>query len=122
MSVAISVYLLFTFFLLKDFIYLFMRERERQRHRQREKQAPCRELDARFNPGTPGSSPELKADTLTAEPPRCPPTSPSFWLVRRLLCCPILGMCACSMNSMEMASSPRMLEKTGGWGMMVVKQ
>ena len=26
-------------------------ERERQRHRQREKQAPCREPDARLDPG-----------------------------------------------------------------------
>ena len=26
------------------------RDRERQRHRQREKQAPCRELDAGFDP------------------------------------------------------------------------
>ena len=39
------------------------RERERKRHRQREKQAPCREPDARLEPGTPGSYPELKADT-----------------------------------------------------------
>ena len=36
-----------SFFLLKIFIYVFMRdthtERERDTHRQREKQAPCRE-------------------------------------------------------------------------------
>ena len=38
-------------------------ERERQRHRQREKQAPCREPDAELDPRTPGSHPELKADT-----------------------------------------------------------
>ena len=30
------------------------RERERQRHRRREKQAPCRESDVGFDPGTPG--------------------------------------------------------------------
>ena len=36
-------------------------ETERQRHRQREKQAPCREPDVGFNPGTPGSHPGLKA-------------------------------------------------------------
>ena len=34
---------------------------ERQRHRQREKQAPCREPDARLDPGTPGSCPGAKA-------------------------------------------------------------
>ena len=30
----------------------------------RSKQAPCREPDVRFDPGTPGSCPELKADAL----------------------------------------------------------
>ena len=49
----------------KDFIYLFIHERhterERQRQRQREKEAPCRELDAGLNPGSPGSGPGLKA-------------------------------------------------------------
>ena len=38
------------------------RERERQRHRKREKQAPCREPDVGFSPGTPGSHPEPKAE------------------------------------------------------------
>ena len=44
--------------------YLFMGGicRERQRHRQKEKQAPCREPNAEFYPGTPGSRPEPKAD------------------------------------------------------------
>ena len=53
----------FSFFY-KDFIYLFMRDIENgaQRHRQREKQAPCREPDVGFNPRTPGSCPEPKAD------------------------------------------------------------
>ena len=48
------------------FIYLSPRdiERERQRHRQREeKEAPCKEPKVGLNPGTPGSSPEPKADT-----------------------------------------------------------
>ena len=35
--------------------------RERQRHRQREKQAPCREPDMGFDPGSPGSCTGLKA-------------------------------------------------------------
>ena len=37
------------------------RERERQRHRQREKQAPCREPDMGFDPGSPGSHSRLEA-------------------------------------------------------------
>ena len=37
-------------------------EREGQRYRQREKQAPFREPDVGFSPGTPGSLPEPKAD------------------------------------------------------------
>ena len=54
-----------------------MKERERQRHRQREKQASCGEPDAGFDPRTPGSRPEPKAD---AQPPSHPgaPT-PSFF-------------------------------------------
>ena len=36
------------------------REREKQGHRQREKQAPYREPDMGFDPGTPGSHPGLK--------------------------------------------------------------
>ena len=39
-------------------------DREGQRCRQREKQAPCREPDMGLDPGTPGSYPELKADSL----------------------------------------------------------
>ena len=35
-------------------------EREKQRHRKREKQAPCREPDEGFDPGSPGSHPGLK--------------------------------------------------------------
>ena len=41
--------------------YLFIHERQRQR--QREKQAPCGEPDVGLDPRTPGSCPELKADT-----------------------------------------------------------
>ena len=37
------------------------RERGRDRQREREKQAPCREPDAGFDPGSPGSGPGLKA-------------------------------------------------------------
>ena len=40
-----------------------MRVTDRQKHRQREKQAPLREPDAGHNPRTPGSHPELKANT-----------------------------------------------------------
>ena len=46
----------------KDFIYLFMRHTEKGRHRQREKQAPYGEPGVEFDPRTPGSQPELKAD------------------------------------------------------------
>ena len=37
------------------------RETETERERQREKQAPCREPDAGFDPGSPGSCPGPKA-------------------------------------------------------------
>ena len=51
-------------FFFKKRFYLFIherhRERERKRQRQREKQAPCRDLDAGLDSGTPGSRPELK--------------------------------------------------------------
>ena len=40
-----------------------MRDRERGRDRQREKQALRRKSDAGLDPRTPGSCPELKADT-----------------------------------------------------------
>ena len=51
-----------------------MREthRERQRHRQWEKQAPCREPNVGLDPGTPGSRPELKADTQLLSRPGAP--------------------------------------------------
>ena len=49
------------------------RERERQRHRQREKQAPCREPDVGFDPGSTGSlTPWAKGKRQTAAPPRDP--------------------------------------------------
>ena len=43
------------------------RERERRRHRQRETQAPCREPDAGFDPGTPRlcSGPKAGAKPLS---------------------------------------------------------
>ena len=53
------------FFLLKIFIYSFMRDaqrdRETHRHRQREKQAPRREPDVGLGPGSPGSHPGPQA-------------------------------------------------------------
>ena len=58
--------------------YLFMivtereRERERQRHRQREKQAPCREPDVGFDPGSPGSCPGPKAGAKPLRHPGIP--------------------------------------------------
>ena len=68
----------FSFF--KDFIYLFMRdtERERQRRRQREKQVPRREPDAGLDPMTPGSCPELEADTQLLSPTGVPGEDFSF--------------------------------------------
>ena len=51
-------------YILKDFIYLFVRDthREKQRQRQREKQAPCREPDLGLDPGPPGSRPGLQVE------------------------------------------------------------
>ena len=49
------------------------RETERQRHRQREKQAPCREPDVGFDPGTPGSRPRPKAGAKLLHQPGIPP-------------------------------------------------
>ena len=46
-------------FFFKDF-YVFIHERGRDAERQREKQAPCREPDMEFSPGSPGSHPGLK--------------------------------------------------------------
>ena len=52
-----------------------MIEREGQGHRQREKQAPCREPDAGFDPGSPGSHPGPKAGAK----PLSHPGIPSLW-------------------------------------------
>ena len=46
-------------------------KRERQRHRQRE-QAPCREPNVGFDPRTPGSHPEPKADAQPLSNPGIP--------------------------------------------------
>ena len=46
--------------------------RERQRHRQREKQAPCREPDVGFDPGTPGLCPGPKAGAKLLSNPGIP--------------------------------------------------
>ena len=48
------------------------REWERQKHRQREKLAPCREPDVGFDPRTPGSRPEPKADAQPLSHPGAP--------------------------------------------------
>ena len=49
----------------KDFIYLFMSDTQTEAESQteREKQASCRESVVGLDPETPGSQPELKADT-----------------------------------------------------------
>ena len=57
-------------------------ERERQIHRQREKQAPCREPNMGLVPGTPGSCPELKADTQPLSHPGIPITGFVLELVK----------------------------------------
>ena len=50
-----------------------MRDTERrQRHRQREKQAPRREPDVGFDPGTLRSRPEAKADAQPLSHPGVP--------------------------------------------------
>ena len=46
-----------------------------QRHRQREKQAPCRELDVRLDPRTPGSHPGPKAGSKPLSDPGVPETN-----------------------------------------------
>ena len=51
------------------FYFIHKTERERQRHRQREKQDPRGKPDVGLNPGTLGSRPEPKADTLLLSHP-----------------------------------------------------
>ena len=69
--------ILFIHFFKKRF-YLFIhkihRERERQRHRRREKQAPCREPNVGFDPGSPGSRPGPKAGAKPLRHPGIPYT------------------------------------------------
>ena len=48
------------------------RETERQKHRQREEQAPCREPDVGFDPGSLGSRPGPKAGTKPLRHPGIP--------------------------------------------------
>ena len=45
---------------------------ERQRHRQREKQAPCRDPNVGFDPGSPGSCPGPKAGAKPLRHPGIP--------------------------------------------------
>ena len=56
------------------------REREAERHKQREKQAPCREPNARLEPGTPGPWPGPKTGTQPLSHPGIPQTLPFFFL------------------------------------------
>ena len=54
----------------------------READTQTEKQAPCRELDAGLDPGTPGPRPGLKAGTQPVSPPGVPRMSfsiPVYW-------------------------------------------
>ena len=64
----------FFFFFLNFYLFMIVsqRERERQRHRQREKQAPCREPDVGFDPGSPGSHPGPKAGAKPLRHPGIP--------------------------------------------------
>ena len=62
--------------------------RERQRPRQREKQAPCREPDARLDPGSPGSHPGLQAALN-----RCTTRAAPRWLLYTYVCCLSWGGC-----------------------------
>ena len=66
-----KIYLI-VFFKIYVFTYSWETQRERQRHRQREKQAPYRKPDVGLDPGTPGSWPELKADTQPLSHPGVP--------------------------------------------------
>ena len=58
----LEVYFIIIIIILRFCLFIHERYRERQRHRQREWQAPLREPNARFDPGTVGSCPEPKAD------------------------------------------------------------
>ena len=69
------------FFFKIVFIYSWEAQRERQRHRQREKQALCWDPDARFNPRTPGSRPEPKADAHPLSHPGAPDFDNSKYLI-----------------------------------------
>ena len=56
-------------------------EREAERHRQREKHAPYREPAAGFDPWTPGSHPEPKADAQPLRYPGLPREAISLSLI-----------------------------------------
>ena len=93
----------------KDFIYLFMRdperERERQSHRQREMQAPCREPDVGFDPGTPGSRPGPKADVQLLSHPGVPTLG---LLICKMGCCLLLlREVGCEPDNMCLASGTK---------------
>ena len=59
----------------KEFFLPWETYRERQRHRQREDQAPCRESNVGFDPGTPGSCSGPKAGTKLLSHPGIPTKS-----------------------------------------------
>ena len=63
---------MFFFLFLRFYLFIHERHTERGRDRQREKQAPRRELDVGFNPGTPGSCPEPKTDAQPQGHPGVP--------------------------------------------------
>ena len=62
----------FSFYFFRFYLLIHETHTERQRHRQKEKQAPCREGDTGFDPRTPGSQPEPKADTQSLSHPGVP--------------------------------------------------
>ena len=70
--VFIENFILFILFYIFKILFIHERHRERQKHKQREKQAPCKEPEAGFDPQTPGSHPELKADAQLLSHPGIP--------------------------------------------------
>ena len=59
-------------FFLFFFFKIYSQERGQSYRQREEKQAPCRDPDVGFDPGTPGSRPEPKGCRSTTEPARRP--------------------------------------------------